>query len=124
MTKEEAIMYFKDMNECTYGNVEPIQMAIKALEQEPCDDVVSRQAVLDIVNNPLNIRLDEIIKKLPSVRPQEPKTGSWIKNAEEWDNTNPPYICSECGNAHLRKTDYCDQCGCRMVEPQEREDKE
>lgn len=35
-------------------------------------DLISRQAVLDIVNNPLNIRLDEIIKKLPSVNPQEP----------------------------------------------------
>ena len=30
-------------------------------------DCISRQAVLDIINNPLNIRLDEIIKKLPSV---------------------------------------------------------
>ena len=40
MTKEreEAIAYFKDMNECTYGNVEYIQMAIKALEQESCED--------------------------------------------------------------------------------------
>lgn len=34
------------------------------------DDLISRQAVLDIINNPLNIRLDEIIKKLPSVLPK------------------------------------------------------
>lgn len=34
MTREEAIAYFKDMNECTYGDVKPIQMAIKALEKE------------------------------------------------------------------------------------------
>lgn len=38
MTREEAIAYFKDMNECTYGGVEPIQMAIKALEQQLCED--------------------------------------------------------------------------------------
>lgn len=38
MTREEAIAYFKDMNECTYGDVEPIHMAIKALEQEPILD--------------------------------------------------------------------------------------
>lgn len=42
MTIDEAIAYFKDMNECTYGDVEPIQMAIKALEQEsrwiPCSE--------------------------------------------------------------------------------------
>lgn len=50
------------------------EKAIKALEREPCEDCISRQAVIDIVNNPLNIRLDEIIKKLPPVTPQ-PKTG-------------------------------------------------
>lgn len=37
MTREEAIVFFKDMNECTYGNLEAIEMAIEALEQEPCD---------------------------------------------------------------------------------------
>jgi hypothetical protein len=36
MTNEEAIAFFKDMNECTYGNLEPVEMAIKALEQQPC----------------------------------------------------------------------------------------
>lgn len=35
MTREEAIAFFKDMNECTYGNLEAVEMAIKALEQEP-----------------------------------------------------------------------------------------
>ena len=34
MTMEEAIAFFKDMNECTYGNLEAVEMAIKALEQE------------------------------------------------------------------------------------------
>lgn len=33
MTNEEAIAFFKDMNECTYGNLEAVEMAIKALEQ-------------------------------------------------------------------------------------------
>lgn len=32
-TPEKAISFFKDMNECTYGNLEEVQMAIKALEQ-------------------------------------------------------------------------------------------
>lgn len=40
MTREEAIVYFKNMNECTYGDVEPIQMAIKALEQGPVLDKI------------------------------------------------------------------------------------
>lgn len=45
MTKEreEAIAFFKDMNECTYGNVEHIQMAIKALEQESALDKIEEE---------------------------------------------------------------------------------
>lgn len=42
------------------------------------------------------------------------KIGYWIDNAPEWQNIDPPYICSECGNFHLRKTNYCDQCGVKM----------
>lgn len=34
MTNEEAIAFFKDMSECTYGDCEPVEMAIKALKQE------------------------------------------------------------------------------------------
>ena len=43
MTREEAIAYFKDMNDCTYGDVEPIQMAIKALEQESALDKIEEE---------------------------------------------------------------------------------
>lgn len=42
MTREKAIAFFKDMNECTYGDCEAVEMAIKALEQEPCGDCISR----------------------------------------------------------------------------------
>lgn len=31
MTREEAIAFFEDMNECTYGNLEAVEMAISAL---------------------------------------------------------------------------------------------
>ena len=34
MTREEAIAYFKDMNDCTYGDVEPIQMEISDMEKQ------------------------------------------------------------------------------------------
>lgn len=33
MTREEAIAFFKDMNKCTYGNLEAVEMAIKAIKQ-------------------------------------------------------------------------------------------
>lgn len=49
MTREETIAYFKDMNECTYGDVEPIQMAIKSLEQEPkINDMTSSHSEKEI----------------------------------------------------------------------------
>jgi len=51
---------------------------------------------------------------------QEPKAGHWIANAPQYDMLNPQYICSECGNAHTRTTPYCEMCGAKMVEPQER----
>lgn len=51
------------------------------VKQKPWEDCVSRQAVLDIVNNPLNIRLNEIIKKLPPVTPQQ-KIREWIPVTE------------------------------------------
>ena len=38
MTREEAIAFFKDMNECTYGNLEAVEMAIKALKQQ--DEII------------------------------------------------------------------------------------
>ena len=81
-------------------------------ELEPCEYSISRQAVLDIVNNPLNIRLDEIIKKLPPVTPQS-KTGHWILTDDDY------VYCSECEDSYYaRPLDaswyYCPHCGAKM----------
>lgn len=114
-----------------------------ALEQEPCDvpginirDMISRQAVLDIneshhgqMPNHINHQIWQEIKDLPSVNPQEPKTGHWINvNKGKW-NTIPAYKCSECGaNADLRdwsgESPFCPWCGAKMVDPQERSGEE
>ena len=72
MTREEAIAIISrpfDMSGVPSDILNAHKMAVEALEQESCEDTISRKAVLDIVNNPLNIRLDEIIKGLPSVTP-------------------------------------------------------
>ena len=63
-----------------------------------------------ILNN-----LDRLSGKSQIKAESEGKTGHWIENAPECQNIDPPYICSECGNMHLRKTNYCDQCGAKMV---------
>ena len=67
---------------------------------------------------------DKIIGLLPSVTPQEPKTGHWVHGE----------YCSECGcdvPAYIvdwkwqkdMDAKYCPNCGARMVDPQESEDK-
>ena len=64
---------------------------------------------------------------------QEPKTGHWIEHPEI-ETSTPEYLmfyeCSECGDkqcfckSDIHKKHFCNNCGARMVEPQERSDKE
>ena len=46
---------------------------------------------------------------------QEPKTGHWIYKTMEGQ------FCSICNEQSVWKFNYCPNCGCRMVEPQESE---
>lgn len=87
MTREEAIKILKakinTMEDgaicCNYGNdKEVFDMAIKALEQEPCEDCVSRQAVMEYIKNctidlgyenGTNMVLD-VISNMPSIQPK------------------------------------------------------
>ena len=106
MTREEAIKWIGElvetMKEETCGQYpdpeykdevyEAIDIAIKALEQEPCDDAISRQAVLDgieelkqspwatdrrgngfeyLITEALDMVADLCVKQEPSVMPQE-----------------------------------------------------
>ena len=47
---------------------------------------------------------------MPSVTPQEPKTGHWILR----NSFLVPYKCSECDYKSERYDNYCPNCGCRM----------
>ena len=74
-----------------------------------------------VCDDELNEALDVAIKALD----QEPKTGHWIFVDKAHEHAH----CSECdyGDVDLldgRPHNYCPNCGCRMVEPQERSDKE
>lgn len=59
-----------------------IESAIKMLKQEPCEDAVSRKAVITIIQNHWwNCRdIDKLVNDLPSITPQEPK---WIPVSEK-----------------------------------------
>jgi hypothetical protein len=110
---------------------EAFRMAIKALEQEPfkCEETISKSEALKIINSWRGIdptaytHIYSEIDCLPSVNPQEPKTGHWIydKSIENWK-------CSECklipktigyvGSTEFMKKEFrfCNHCGCRMEE--------
>lgn len=64
------------------------------------------------------------IKALPSVTPR-PKTGYWIEHPHEagqnWEYSR--YECSECHVWSNDDSDYCPNCGTKMIEPQERNDR-
>ena len=92
MTNEEAIKRLKKLKSIHNGSyAEEIDMAIKALEQEPSEDCVSREAVLEYIegseaelgHSSENELVCQDIKELPSVTPQ-PKIGHWrIKDGKE-----------------------------------------
>ena len=102
-------------------------MAIKALEQEPCEDVVSRQAVIDEIEfyqiNPQHfdfVSLIDNIKDLPPVT-SECKKGKWINKSQK-SGCGITFVASECtccGKKTLFNCDeliyrYCPNCGAEM----------
>ena len=59
-------------------------------------------------------------KWLDNLPPVTSKTGHWIKH--EIEDTLRWLECSNCHcETHNVKHNYCPNCGCRMVEPQESE---
>lgn len=91
-----------------------INMAIEALEQEPCEDAISREAAVNACLNKWDKDYKEIvadIRALPPVTPAK-KTGHWINTAEPYMSDN--IVCSECGFNSIARYDYCPNCGAKM----------
>ena len=104
---------------------EGYKSAIEDYKQEPCDDAISREAVLNAIEHEDKWLLDakghngltEIafsglkarVDALPSVTQ---KSGKWIAHSDGiWIEY---YECSECGRAHTIHSDYCPNCGADM----------
>ena len=100
------------------------KLILELLEQEPCEDAVNRQAVLNTLDNmdkALNEDrtvenykelLKECYEVLPSVTPQ-PKKGYWI----DIDATHSE--CNRCGAVFEivsgnGEANYCPNCGADM----------
>jgi hypothetical protein len=129
MTREEAIARIKDhkivhkMNEPRAIYIsEALDMAIKALEQEPCNDCVSRQDALNCFKID-NTKGDVwyALKELPPVTPKQ-RTGHWITTRTFMHDGE--FYCDKCNcdAPNNEKWDYCPNCGVKMVEPQESEE--
>ena len=131
--KEQTISNLKKLKSFHNGSYgADIDSAIKALEHEPCEDAISRQAVEKITwedpsyTDSLNVLAEvrDKVRALPLVNPQ-PKPGHWIEH-EGWndDAYSTEYSCSECNEWIDEKSNFCPNCGAKMIDPQESEDKE
>lgn len=135
MTREEAIKELKDFKDDSWDGMpeEVIDIAIKALEQEPCKDAISRQAVLvglasiakakakSDAQKSLMGRVMFFAERLPSVTP-EPKIGHWIMTGDYHASAfgNIEYVkCSCCREYSLEEGNYCPNCGAKMQEDKE-----
>lgn len=136
MTREEAIERLKtdiykyaDFTENPNENEfwMAFDMAIKALEQEPCEDAISRAEALKVVDDmdiPEDMSEFEIkshigveIGTLPPATPKR-KVGEWIKKNNDYFDW---YECSECGygsDGEMKynrlcdvRTKFCPDCG-------------
>ena len=107
------------------GNYESVCKAINEIPPvnpiEPCKDAIDRAEAVRVASgycHPANVAKE--LAKLPAVTPQ-PKTGHWI-----WCFGS--HKCSNCEEytcfSHKELLRYCPNCGAKMVEPQERSDKE
>lgn len=126
MTREKAIKTIESAKHFAYDIVyeEAFDMTIKALEQKPCEDAVSRTEVLKLVRfNAFHVKSQiKAIENMPSVTPQEPRKGYWIKH--NTPNGTYYYDCSLCGcvapctetaDSYLWKlSNFCPDCGAKM----------
>ena len=109
-----------------------MMMAVKVLDQEPCEDAISRQAAIDAIHRVgmCKCSTDEIqvadecsraVGGLPPVNPQ-PKTGHWILTS---DDDLEYCTCSECGYQNGEnwmigsQIKFCQECGAKMQESEE-----
>lgn len=138
MTKEEIIdgleIYTVGRlnNSMVHITIEELQNfidAIKTLEQDTCEDCISRQEVLEIAKSSKSNWIDNSVLfnkvcELPSVTPAE-KIGQWVFN----DTVNEHAHCSECGYGNVdlvngKTHNYCECCGAKMEMPENRMSRE
>lgn len=102
---------------------------------ESCEDCISRaDAINQCGFGMTSLLIADNLRKLPPVTPK-PKIGHWKKMISVYDMiegkykmipythqdeelSNPPFYVCDCGNNSKKPTNYCPDCGAKMVEPQ------
>lgn len=135
MTREDARRIFETLllrKRVEFATEEEIEeclnTVLEALSVEPCEDAVSKQAVIEVlIRNGVHfcdmIRITSELNELPPVVPYQKtlheKTGYWTKDSH----------CSCCGKmaafhigrcagdtcTEIYHSDYCPKCGARML---------
>ena len=148
MTNKEAINYLKrnmatDEDDANRYHNEVLEFTIKALEQEPCEDAISRKAVKELFQEGSVMGMYHFlgIDELPSITPAkciatirfskedmkelvdekmkdiviERKKGKWIVLKDEYGDICEA-ICSCCEDNGNHRWKYCPNCGAKMEE--------
>jgi hypothetical protein len=133
MTREEAKIFLLQLHtdkQLNKSEHEALRIAIKVLGQEPCEDCISRQAVMNALCDGCELfkngeqtchsKCEEyhFLATLPSVTPQ-PKTGHWNTYKLSQGGIDEEWLeCSECmwSNALSIPRNYCPNCGAKMTE--------
>ena len=132
MTNEEAsfILANIDRRVCDDELSNALDMAIKALEQQSCEDCISReQAIKQCGFGMTSLLIADCLRRLPSTTPTRP-TGKWLIAPDEEPGYDIEGIktwykiatCSKCGfikpmiEYHIEQYKFCPNCGARMEE--------
>ena len=125
MTNQEALRIAYSKRKDSAGEERDfLNTIIKALEQKPCEDAISRTEVLDLIDSKdpnYEVRhFKEDVECLPSVSTE--KTGRW--ELVYRDCGIEYYLCSKChegkvaidGDYYKNITEfiYCPSCGARL----------
>ena len=137
MTREEAIdvlithkkiLIDNVTSELDENDIEALDIAIKALDQEPCEDAISRKAtvkrlckIADYMNEKRNglgspyvmaaLFIQDNKDEFPSVQ-TKPKTGKWLTQKGIFE-----IVCSACMKGyhyHPKEFNFCPNCGADM----------
>ena len=87
---------------------EALDMAIKALEQQPCEDTISRQAAIDALNGIIN-RFEQILRDIRKSKVDDSVCGmceydgAFVGQSGDWCNECPGFEKDDC----FRLSDEC-----------------